>query len=94
MKTHQLLTHAILTVALGLALTAPAVAQSGEGDPPARVGRLAQVTGAVSFHSADENKWQAATLNYPVTSGSSFWTEPDAHAAGAAGHDARGDRAP
>jgi hypothetical protein len=50
-------------------------------DPPARVGRLAQMTGTVSFHTADESQWQAATLNYPITSGNSLWTEPQAHAA-------------
>jgi hypothetical protein len=34
----------------------------------------------VSFHTADETQWSAATLNYPVTSGNSFWTEPNAGA--------------
>jgi hypothetical protein len=34
----------------------------------------------VSFHTADETQWNAATLNYPVTSGNSFWTEPNAGA--------------
>jgi hypothetical protein len=56
--------------------TAPAPA-----DPPARVGRLAQMTGTVSFHTSDESQWEAATLNYPITSGNSLWTEPQAHAA-------------
>jgi hypothetical protein len=59
----------------------PAPAQSAQADPPARVGRLAQTSGTVSFHTADETQWQPATLNYPVTSGNSFWTEPRSHAA-------------
>ena len=50
-------------------------------DPPSRVGRLAQITGTVSFHTSDESQWEAATLNYPITSGNSLWTEPQAHTA-------------
>ncbi len=49
-------------------------------DPPARVGRLAQLSGTVSFHTSDQTDWQFATLNYPVTSGNAFWTEPKARA--------------
>jgi hypothetical protein len=49
-------------------------------DPPARVGRLARMTGTVSFHAADQTQWEPATQNFPVTSGSSFWTEPGAGA--------------
>ena len=43
-------------------------------DPPSRVGRLAQMNGTVSFHTSDETQWEAATLNYPITSGNSLWT--------------------
>ena len=28
----------------------------------------------------DDQQWSAATLNYPVTQGDAFWTEPNAHA--------------
>src|ERR1700748_1982949 len=45
------------------------------GDPPARVGRLSQVNGTVSFHTQDETEWNAASLNYPVTAGNAFWTD-------------------
>jgi hypothetical protein len=51
------------------------------GDPPIRAGRLAQIDGTVSFHTSDEAAWETATLNYPITSGNSLWTEPRAHAA-------------
>jgi hypothetical protein len=54
-------------------------AQSG-GDPPGRVGRLALVTGTVSFHTAADTDWSPATLNFPVSSGNAFWTQPDAEA--------------
>jgi hypothetical protein len=36
--------------------------------------------GTVSFHSGDQDQWSAAVLNYPVTSGTAFWTEPEARA--------------
>ncbi|MBV8653993.1 MAG: hypothetical protein JO255_21215, partial [Alphaproteobacteria bacterium] len=63
--------------ALGLAgtfvLSLPALA-----DPPGRVGRLSEMTGVVSFHSGDADQWSPAVPNEPVTSGDSFWTEPNA----------------
>ena len=62
-----------LACLLGLAL--PALA-----DPPARVGRLSAIAGTVSFHDSGDEQWSPAALNYPVTSGNSFWTEPGARA--------------
>jgi hypothetical protein len=50
------------------------------GDPPARVGRLARVSGTVSFHAQDQDRWSPAVANYPVTAGNAFWTQPDAQA--------------
>src|SRR5260221_6914566 len=58
--------------ALGV-LAAPASA-----DPPGRVGRLSEVIGTVSFHTTEDDQWSPAQLNEPVTSGTSFWTEPGA----------------
>ena len=49
-------------------------------DPPARVGRLALITGTVAFHTQDDTDWSPAALNYPVVAGNSFWTEPNAEA--------------
>ncbi len=49
-----------------------------EGDPPARVGSVSALSGTVSFHTGDADHWDFATLNYPVTSGNSFWTQPNA----------------
>jgi hypothetical protein len=59
-----------------------AVAQSEPPavDPPGRVGRLARITGTVSFRTNDQTDWQPAALNYPVTSGQAYWTEPGARA--------------
>lgn len=49
-------------------------------DPPGRVGRLGFTDGTVSFHGEGQEEWAPATLNFPVTSGDSFWTETDARA--------------
>jgi len=57
-----------------------AAADQQGGDPPARVGRLAAISGMVSFHTQDQDQWSPAILNYPVTNGSSFWTQPNAQA--------------
>jgi hypothetical protein len=49
-----------------------------QGDPPARVGRIASITGAVSFHNQGDTQWSTASVNYPVSTGNAFWTEPSA----------------
>jgi len=69
-------------VALGSAMAAPPPIPSAypAAAPPGRVGRVARLAGAVSFHTADADHWDPAAINYPVTSGDAFWTEPQAHA--------------
>ena len=54
----------------------PAQSDQGQIDPPTRVGRLARVTGTVSYHTRGDSQWTPAAMNFPVASGSSFWTEP------------------
>jgi hypothetical protein len=56
----------------------PAAAPASQPQPPAVVGRIAIIQGTVSFRTADEQQWQPATLNYPLTSGDALWTEPQA----------------
>lgn len=51
-----------------------------QGDPPERVGRVAMISGTLSFHNSGDTQWTAATPNYPVSSGNSFWTEPSSEA--------------
>ena len=59
------------------ATLAPAVLPAaGEADPPGRVGRVARVSGTVSSHPANATQWEPAQMNWPVTAGSAFWTEP------------------
>lgn len=52
-----------------------ASAELGRADPPGRVGRLSYINGTVSFLPTGENQWVPATVNYPVTSGSSFYAD-------------------
>src|SRR5438552_8660634 len=59
---------------------------NGAVDPPARVGRLSYINGTVSFHTLDADEWEAAVVNYPVTEGLSFWTEPGSRATLQLGH--------
>lgn len=63
----------LLILALIFSGSAPALA-----DPSSRVGRLSYIDGAVSFRPASQEQWSLATLNYPVVSGDSFWTDANA----------------
>jgi hypothetical protein len=49
-------------------------------DPPDRVGRLTQLSGAVSFHGPSDTQWVTAATNYPIAAGDGIWTEPSAGA--------------
>jgi hypothetical protein len=62
-------------VAIALSLLALA-ASAAEVDPPAVIGRLNHVAGAVSFAPARAPEdWAAAVLNRPVTTGDRLWTD-------------------
>jgi hypothetical protein len=51
-----------------------------DNDPPSRVGRLTNLEGTVSFHTADQTTWGAASPNYPITSGNAIWADNNSHA--------------
>ena len=82
-------------VSSNLALSSAALAQAAmppappgtaappetSSEPPARVGWLSNLSGAVSFHSAEQNQWTSAAQNYPFATGDALWTEPQAQAA-------------
>ena len=80
MNTKQMLLRTVAATALFVAGATVTLADDAPdaGDPPSIVGRLSLVEGTVSFHAADQSEWAPATLNYPVTTGTSFWTEPGA----------------
>ncbi len=63
------------TGVIGIAGVANAQAQ---GDPPARVARLAFEQGTVSFHDSEDANWTPAQTNDALTTGDSLWTEPNA----------------
>ena len=49
-------------------------------DPPGRVARLAQISGAVSFSPAGEEDWVLAEPNRPYIAGDRIWADADARA--------------
>ena len=49
-----------------------------QGEPPARVARLAFTDGTVSFHDDEQSGWTPAVINTPLTTGDGIWTEPNA----------------
>ncbi len=54
-------------------------AQTGpEVTPTMQVGALAWMQGQVSFHTADQDNWSPAVVNYPVSTGDALWTQPGA----------------
>lgn len=65
-------------VALATAWTALLLPLLAQADPPGRVGRITLIEGNVKFYADQEESWQAARLNLPVTSENSLWTEPGA----------------
>jgi hypothetical protein len=72
------------TTAFTMALPAlPAFAQ--DAAPPARVGQIAAIDGSVSFNGSGSGGWAQASLNYPVTSGDTLYTQESAEAAIALG---------
>ncbi len=88
LSTSVALGALLCNVTLPVAATAqpapapPPVAQpdQNQGDPPSRVGRIAGLSGTVSFRTAGDTQWSLASTNYPVASGNAFWTEPSAEA--------------
>src|SRR5689334_5966562 len=62
-----------------LVAAAPVVARADEGDPPGRVGRVAQLSGTV--RTVDESgNWVVLPLNRPLTTGDRVVTESDGRA--------------
>src|SRR5579863_8346656 len=49
-------------------------------DPPAHVGRLALIDGAVSFRPAAGDTWAIPEPNRPVTTGDALWVDTVGHA--------------
>ncbi|HEX8013484.1 MAG TPA: DUF6600 domain-containing protein [Casimicrobiaceae bacterium] len=52
---------------------------SAFSDPPARVARLTQIEGTVSFSPAGEEDWALAEANRPLISGDRVWSDAGSH---------------
>jgi hypothetical protein len=57
----------------------PALPAAAEDDPPARVGRVAELQGGVSWYDHEQGSWAAAERNRPLTSGDRLSTAAGAH---------------
>ena len=56
-----------------LLVAVPALAQV---EPPARVGRVSLVSGALAFYGPGDSDWSAAKVNSPVGAGAWLATDP------------------
>ena len=70
----------IRTIALVAGVAVLAFSGWANADPPSRVARLGNMTGAVSFSPAGENDWALATINRPLTTGDRLWADAGARA--------------
>lgn len=76
----MLLIRPFLPHLVAIFLLAFAGSQPAWADPPGRVGRLMMLEGPVKFYADQEEGWQAARLNLPVTGENSIWAEGRARA--------------
>ena len=60
-----------------LLFAVPALAQV---EPPARVGRVSLVSGALAFYGPGDTDWSAAKVNLPVGAGAWLMTDPQSRA--------------
>ncbi len=75
----ELFRRGVVTIVAGLAGAALVWTSAlAQGEPPARVARLAFIDGTVSLHDSDKTDWMQAIVNTPLTTGDSLWTEPTA----------------
>ena len=64
-------------LAFALLVGAPAFAQQ---EPPARVGRVSFVSGALAYYGPGDTDWSVANTNFPVATGGWFATDPQSRA--------------
>jgi hypothetical protein len=80
-KQTRMLARFIGAALLAVVLTPSLTAAQDDGDPPSRVGRLSYIRGAVSFQPAGTDDWVDATVNRPMTTGDTLWTDRGSRAA-------------
>jgi flagellar biosynthesis GTPase FlhF len=73
------MTNALRSVAMIAWLTLSAFGttrvSADEGDPPARVARLAYIEGSVSFQPGGTDAWVSPPINRPLTTGDQLWSD-------------------
>jgi len=69
----------ILALVLALFMTSTAMAEE-PADPPAQIGRLAAISGAVAYHATAAAAPSEASINTPLTTGNRIATPPRGHA--------------
>src|SRR6516164_7739828 len=74
-KAMRVLAKSLLLLILLVAV--PALAQV---EPPARVGRVSLVSGALAFYGPGDSDWSAAKVNSPVAAGAWLATDPQSRA--------------
>jgi hypothetical protein len=72
--------HWLLAGALAAAMVAVAPRAAAQEDPPGRVGRIAELKGAVSWFDHESGRWAEAERNRPLTGGDRISTGPDSRA--------------
>jgi hypothetical protein len=65
---------------LFIAAFALVAAGAAMADPPARVARLTQLSGTITFSPAGEDEWAFAQANRPIISGDRLWADTASHA--------------
>ncbi|MDQ7247763.1 DUF6600 domain-containing protein [Dongia sedimenti] len=71
----------ILALLLALFVSSTAMAEESPADPPKQIGRLAAISGAVTYSAAADAPASDITVNYPLTTGNRIATPARGHAA-------------
>jgi hypothetical protein len=72
--------RALAKICLILSLTLLATLAFAQVEPPARVGRISIVEGALAFYGPGDNDWSAAKVNFPVAENGWFATDSNSRA--------------
>lgn len=69
--------HALLLAVVCLEVATGASPARADDDPPSRAARLAVVEGTASFQPSGVDDWMTVTVNRPLTTGDSVWSDSD-----------------
>src|SRR6185437_6984063 len=75
MSNRSLQRSLSITVAVAMTTLCGVSAVAQVAEPPGRVGRVAYLTGTVSFRAGGDTAWAVAVPNSPVTTGDALWAD-------------------